>query len=817
MNIRTESIQSNDSFNANSKIQVSFLKNVKDCNKLSLKNKRAEELLDEILSETIRVVNEDETKAKNSLPLLDLIEFGDKPSYNKVGKPASYRNDANILAYTGLELDYDEGTITYQQALDKLKASGLGGIIYSTPSFIAAPQNAGKEKSRWRILVFFKHKRELSDSTRLNFIELVTQKLGIDMHVFDECIKAKSQSYYYGHFAHRECRGEIVSGAWLDDFESELQVLLDFDAEFGSVPEPEPEPEPDNSLGRYPLNKNTERFVKDALKRITPLCSYRDDTDDTDDKGWLKISCAIYHMSTQKDGDEALGKKVWLDWSQGKIFLVGKDDWSKANVTPITDDRKWQDLHRGDGLKKAGWTLISQVAKTEDQSFDAEAIRNALTKADAEDLMQEVETDDFDEEFAHAAEKPWTDKLQRNSAGNRNLKPAMGNVDLILRNDKAFAGCFAFNEFTNEFCIVKTTSLFKKGDAFDDDIIVAKIKTHCSSNPKYRVDFKNTDIALKVAEIAKENKFHPVQDYLNSLVWDGTPRIDELFVKYCGCKNDSYHREAARLWLVAAVARVFEAGHKFDYCPVLSGKQGIGKSSFARILAKDWFVELQDDLKDKKAALEKTEGAWIVELSELASLNHRNVNHVKGFLTDTDNKYRKAYARRAQNNPIQCVYFGSTNENSYLIDKTGNRRFWPVAVNVEQIDLARLAAERDSLWAEALHEYKKMRDEQPSGSLPLFLGKEANATAIELQEGARIESDADVIADAIIAYFSAEEGFDNPMPESINTVWVWCNILNLTGQPAGKARRDVLDALDKLVGLGKIAKRDRLKRHPVLM
>lgn len=526
-------------------------------------------------------------------------------------------------------------------------------------------------------------------------------------------------------------------------------------------------------IKRYTLTEKNKSLVIETLAKIDNDCEYDE---------WLKISSAIYHMSN----GSALGRKVWFRWS-----TAGNP------VNAVTDCRKWDSgsFDRATGEPRKGWTYIAEKA-----GIAPDAIRNREI-----DTETEPEPDN------------WADRLQRKSAKNRFLFPSLANVDILLRNDPKIGHVFAYNEFSRNPVLVGNSPLFPAGTEWDDNLILMKIKTYCSNNRKYRVDFKNSDVEMKVMQLARENSFHPIKKYLSGLHWDGVQRVERLFIDYAGCDDDIYHRETAKFWMIAAVTRIFEAGHKFDFCPVMSGKQGIGKSSFARILANGWFVEVDDDLKDKKAALEKTEGAWIVELAELASLNHRNVAHVKSFLTDTDNKYRKAYGKRAEANPIQCVYFGSTNDASYLIDKTGNRRFWPINVKAAQIDLAKLEQEREQLWAEAMHLYKSMRAEKPKGWLPLYLSHEANDIGFRLQEEARIESDADEIADAIVRYFASYDDSFDEKPTRINVAFIWSNILNYTGHPNGKTRRDVIDALNRLVSRGKLGKRDRLKFYPVLM
>ncbi|MBB3904741.1 VapE domain-containing protein [Methylobacterium brachythecii] len=197
-----------------------------------------------------------------------------------------------------------------------------------------------------------------------------------------------------------------------------------------------------------------------------------------------------------------------------------------------------------------------------------------------------------------------------------------------------------------------------------------------------------------------ENIFHPVRDYLDGLRWDGVARIDSWLVKYLGAENTPLNRAFGRIVLIASVRRIRQPGTKFDTILILEGSQGTGKSTALRILAGDQNFSDQDILTlDPKSQMEAVEGVWIYELGELEGLTRADMNKVKAFASRTVDQARPAYGRFRETRPRQNVFVGTTNDDQYLRDQTGNRRFWPVRTGAIALDL--LAADRDQLWAEA--------------------------------------------------------------------------------------------------------------------
>jgi predicted P-loop ATPase len=171
-----------------------------------------------------------------------------------------------------------------------------------------------------------------------------------------------------------------------------------------------------------------------------------------------------------------------------------------------------------------------------------------------------------------------------------------------------------------------------------------------------------------------------VCDYLDSLEWDGSPRLDKWLVTYAGAEDSSYVRAVGPLTLIAAVRRVRWPGAKFDELPVLeSPTQGTDKSTAIRILAvkDDWFTDYLPLNAEPKVVIERTCGKWIIEAGELSGMRRGDIDKLKGLLSRSADRGRLAYAKFPSEVPRQFIAIGTTNNREYLKDQT-NRRFWPV-------------------------------------------------------------------------------------------------------------------------------------------
>ena len=205
-----------------------------------------------------------------------------------------------------------------------------------------------------------------------------------------------------------------------------------------------------------------------------------------------------------------------------------------------------------------------------------------------------------------------------------------------------------------------------------------------------------------IHHMARGNPFHPVKEYLDHLEWDGTPRLDMWLVECAKVVDSPYVRAISAIVLIAAVRRIREPGAKYDELLVIEGIQGQNKSSALRALCPrpEWF---SDDLPlntTSQRIIEATLGKWIIEAADLAGRRRAEIEHLKASLSrQFDGPARMAYAHLPVERPRQFIIIGTTNSPAYLADPTGNRRFWPVAI--ETFDLKKVAGLRDQLWAEA--------------------------------------------------------------------------------------------------------------------
>ncbi len=361
------------------------------------------------------------------------------------------------------------------------------------------------------------------------------------------------------------------------------------------------------------------------------------------------------------------------------------------------------------------------------------------------------------------------------------IKPHLHNLKIIVANDPRLAGLPQLNEFTQE--TVQRTPPGRRqnnrrnaakqaqqlegriwnvrdtrnGELWSDDrdFAIRSILEAPGTQGGYGIKVSDRDLKAAIVLSANASAFHPVREYLESVAWDGTARVDTLFTDYVGAPNNAYSRSVSRMMLVAAVTRIFEPGHKFDFAVILEGLQGKRKSTFIKTLGKHWFGELNADWTDSKQLIEQMQGKWIMEIPELSGLGRADVRGIKAFISTEKDRARLAYARRAGEFPRQCIFIGSTNDREYLKDDTGGRRFWPMMCTAGEINIALLEQNVDQLWAEALVIYRSMRTAQPYGTLPLYLAdQEAQITAARLQEAKRVESADDATAGRIAEWLS---------------------------------------------------------------
>ncbi|WP_338557563.1 virulence-associated E family protein [Paraclostridium sordellii] len=305
-------------------------------------------------------------------------------------------------------------------------------------------------------------------------------------------------------------------------------------------------------------------------------------------------------------------------------------------------------------------------------------------------------------------ENIWITKLEVDKKGM--YKASNKNIVTILENDINLKGKIAYNLFSNRTMVKsdlpwRSVSDKVRGDIWQDSDD-ANLRVYIDITYGIVAPYKIND---GLAIIEKKNKYHPIIDYLNSNTWDKTSRVDTLMIDYLGAEDCEYTRSITRKMLVAAVSRVFNPGIKFDYMLVLVGRQGIGKSYIINLLGREWYSDSLNTVYGKEA-YEQLQNAWILEMAELSATKKADAEAIKHFISKTEDSYRQAYGRRVDTFKRQCVFFGTTNENEFLKDRTGNRRYWPLMVGVNK-PLKNLFKdlnknEINQIWAEALYLYK---------------------------------------------------------------------------------------------------------------
>lgn len=283
--------------------------------------------------------------------------------------------------------------------------------------------------------------------------------------------------------------------------------------------------------------------------------------------------------------------------------------------------------------------------------------------------------------------------------------PSMGNVVYYLKHDDAWRGRLMYNMFTESIEIKGRPSWRRnrksKGEAltkFD----MAFIQTWFSTNHEIEL---GPDKVITAA-MAAATQYHPVLDYLDGIVWDGRPRLDGLFVDTLGCMDNAYTREAAKLFLLSAVKRIYEPGCKLDYVVVLESKQGTKKSQWVAALGGP-FASTGELVRGDKDTYQNMRGKWIIELPEIdATFSKQDVAWLKKIITIGTDHYRPSYAPQSEDVPRESVFIATINPsctNQYLRDDE-NRRYWPIKTG--KISVKKLEENRDQYFAEAVYRYK---------------------------------------------------------------------------------------------------------------
>ena len=259
------------------------------------------------------------------------------------------------------------------------------------------------------------------------------------------------------------------------------------------------------------------------------------------------------------------------------------------------------------------------------------------------------------------------------------------NYVTILENDPEYQDLFLFDEFSNRvICQGGDSDIGVRMWSDGDDS-----NLRCSIENKYGL-YNQQKYYDAFNVVARSKSFHPIKELIEAGEWDKKPRIDRFLIDVLKCEDTNYHREVSRMIFYGGIHRLYQPGCKFDYMPILIGTQGCGKSTVVKWLALNDAYYGDISSIEGKDALENIQGVWMCELSELlAMVKTKDVEAMKSFITRTTDRFRESYGRRTKEYPRSCVFIGTTNDYQFLSDKTGNRRYLPVELNIKMGQLYR--------------------------------------------------------------------------------------------------------------------------------
>lgn len=644
-----------------------------------------------ITNETVREFDKLDKPAKSSLKDVGGFMAGELSGSQRLKKAVMSRSMIT------LDVDFADDIFPFD-FVDRFP--GYAAVIYTTRS-----DRPGAR--RYRLILPLKN--EVTDVTMYEAAaRKVAELLGIDL--FDKTtFQAERMMYWQSLSKDQTGLFEVFEG---DPIDAEYLIGLYGDKEEW------------RDVRNWAFHSETERDTRAIVSKEMAK-------DPRDKEGLVGAFCRTYTIQ------EAISKyltDVYTETENGRYTyalgsgaagLVVYDDvlcFSHHSTDPVGDGHAYNayDLVR---VHKFGHLGKEDSVKEMNRLVcaDKQCVKDMVTlDADLSDF------DAYDEEVKNEAEEAADLVWDLDRKGSKMC--TVRNFINAFKCDPLLNDLLAYDLFLDTIVYTRTPFFspdIKKGDMLDDTA-VAIFKERIETMHGIYSDGKLTDA---IENISLKNSFHPVKKYLEAQRWDGVKRIDNFLVDYMGAKPSIYVSEAFRKMLVAAVTRIYEPGRKFDTALVMYSGQGAGKSTLIQALSKGWFNDSLTDVSGQKA-YEAIQHAWIVELAELSALRRSDVEATKNFISKREDTYRSAYARRVKTHRRQCVFFGSTNDDEFLKDKTGNRRFFPIEVcankNTHKLFERSFDKVVDQLWAEAMELY--MCGES------LILSEEAEAIANEGRE-----------------------------------------------------------------------------------
>lgn len=644
------------------------------------------------------------------------------------------RNKGSVQSRSLITLDIDHASEDFLFECD-MELNGYAHVLYSTHSH--------REKaSKYRLIV--PTDREMTPDEYVAVSRKLAYLIGMDY--FDKTTFQAHRLMYFPSCSHdAEPFLHVAEGALL-----EVDTLLRL---YGDWTDPlQWHRHKDEDVERKTAEKMEDPREKDGI--IGAFCRAYSISEAID--AFLSDS---YSSTDQEDrysfigGSSSGGLVVYEDtfaYSHHESDPVGD---RSVNAFDLVRLHKFGKLDEKTKDKTNHAKLPSYIAMREFAAKDKRALQEHVMREFEEDEAYEDEkvapakrSDELGETIA------WETELEFNPKTMEVLSTSK-NVELILSHGE-LENILAFDGFKNAE-VVRGALPWRKRQRerqeFEPWLGADDKRLMHWMNKKYGIGSSSL-ILNALTEVVHANTFHPVKDYLENHEWDGVERANTLFIDYLGAEDSAYTREVTRKTLLAAVKRIYEPGCKFDEMLVLVGAQGAGKSSLLAKMGRGWFSDSLKSFKDNKEASEHLQGAWIVEIGELAAMKKAEVEEIKQFLSKVEDRYRVAFDRVVSDFPRKCILVGTTNNKNFLYDPTGNRRFWPLDVHPDKREHDHWTHLDDDtvgqIWAEILHAYKEGET--------LQLSKEGADEARRQQEG-HYEVD---IREGLI-----EDYLNKPLPE----------------------------------------------------